>query len=522
MAKNIIYATMCAWLVLIGARAGAEEAASAPQPTAQEAAPATVQQPTSETPTQPVEQQPIVQATSFPTSPGVLQAAPDQAGTILPGFGFPYGSVANLTGTGITPFSQGGLVTGTGLLPYQQAASASPYLFTVSQNVRFNDNVQFTPQNTPTILGLKKGDWIETTQATVSPSMYISEQVLFAHATYGFNRYRQDTQLDSNFWNADAGLNWKFGHLCKGTGLAAISQNQVPFQELTAFAIQTVTAQSVTETANCKLTDRFNGIIEGAYRTNEISGGNNQSVVSNVVANAGPGNNYREQQIRAGLEYALPGLDTVRPQATFTDREFGNRPAGITTVTGLASATNLSLYELVYHRDVSTKLKFDGNIGFNQITIISPGSSSTNVTAWSYSAALLYKATPKLTFQATSAQGIAPPLAVLSNFQATRLNTLSLEYRYSAKLVFNAALSQATTINATSSLSSFSGTGISGTGFNPVAGEIQTRTVQIGARYRASPFLSAFATYSYLDSKNVQLGQTTLQNLYLVGLTWRH
>jgi hypothetical protein len=518
MARKLLFATMAAWLILFGARAGAQQTAPA---TAQETAPATAQQPTSETPTQPVEQQPIVPATSNPTPPGSLQAAPDQAGTILPGFGFPYGSGPNLTGTGITPFSLGGLVTGTGILPYQQAVGPSPTLFQVNQNVRFNDNVQFVPQGGKTPLGLQKGDWSETTVATVSPSMYISEQILFAHATYGFNRYRQDVGLDSNFWNADAGLTWKFRRLCTGTGQAAISQNLVPFQELTAFALQTVTTQSVIETANCKLTDRVSGIIEGSYRTSEISGGNNQS-----VGNAGSANNYKEQQIRAGLEYVLPGLDTVRPQATFTAREFGNRPAGITTITGLASRTDLELYELVYHRDLSPKLKFDGNLGFNQITTtspttISPGSSSTNSTGWSYSAALLYSATPKLTFQATSAQGVGPPLAVLSNFQATRFQTLSLYYRYSAKLTFTAAFSQGTTLNATSNLS-FSGTGSSGTGVNPVAGVIQTRSVLIGAQYRASPFLNAFATYSYLDSKNAQLGTTTLQNVYLVGLTWQH
>jgi hypothetical protein len=91
-------------------------------------------------------------------------------------------------------------------------------------------------------------------------------------------------------------------------------------------------------------------------------------------------------------------------------------------------------------------------------------------------------------------------------------------YRYSAKLAFTAAFSQGTTLNATSNFSSFSG----GTGVNPVAGVIQTRSVLIGAQYRASPFLNAFATYSYLDSKNAQLGTTTLQNVYLVGLTWQH
>ena len=154
MARKLLYATMVAWLMLFGARAGAQQTAPA---TAQEAAPATAQQPTSETPGQPVEQEPIVPATSNPTPPGSLQAAPDQAGTILPGFGFPYGRGANLTGTGITPFSLGGLVTGTGILPYQQAAGPSPTLFQVNQNIRFNDNVQFVPQGGQRHWAYRKG-----------------------------------------------------------------------------------------------------------------------------------------------------------------------------------------------------------------------------------------------------------------------------------------------------------------------------------------------------------------------------
>src|SRR5262249_34887261 len=244
-----------------------------------------------------------------------------------------------------------GLVTGTGIIPYELAARPSPNLFTVSQNLRFNDNVQFTPQNTPVQPPLKKADWIETTQATISPSMYVGEQILFAHATYGLTRYRQNVQLDSNFFNADAGLNWKFGHFCKGNGIAAVSQNQVPFQQQAAFAVQTVTAQSVTETANCQLTSYLSGIVEGAYRTSEISGGNIglnstiANVVTNTAANAGSLNNFRENQIRGGFEYRLSGLDTVRTQATFTDRAFGNRSPATTTVTGLASETELNLYE---------------------------------------------------------------------------------------------------------------------------------------------------------------------------------
>jgi hypothetical protein len=492
--------------------------------TTQEAVPGTVQQPTSETLIAPVEQQPVVQATPFPTTPGALQAAPDQAGTILQGFGFPQGSASNLTGAGITPFNLGGLVTGTGILPYELAARPSPNLFSVSQNLRFNDNVQFIPQNTPPTFPLKKADWIETTQATISPSMYVGEQILFAHATYGLTRYRQNVQLDSNFFNADAGLNWKFGHLCTGNGLVAASQNQVPFQEQTSFAIQTVTFQSVTERANCKLAGNLSGVVEGAYRTSQISGGNKLqfgSIATNVAANAGPTNNYREAQIRGGFEYLLPGLDTMRIQGTFTDREFGNRPPGVTTITGLASATELNLYEVVYHRVLAPKVTFDGNLGFNQITTISPGSSSTNITGWSYSAALLYKVTPKLTFQLSSAQGVGPPLAVLSNFQLSQTNSISLNYRYSPRLAFNASLLLANTLNAISSFNT-PGTGGAGTGINPVAGQVQTRAVQIGATYQASPFVNAFATYNYFESKNAQAGQTSLSNLYLVGLTWHH
>jgi hypothetical protein len=274
------------------------------------------------------------------------------------------------------------------------------------------------------------------------------------------------------------------------------------------------------------LTGYLHGIVEGAYRTSSISGANNQfTPIANAVnaaVNGGPSNNYREAQIRGGFEYLLPGLDTVRVQGTFTDREFANRSPATTTFTGLASATELNLYEVVYHRAISPKLQFDGNLGFNQITTITPNAASANITGWSYSATLLYKITPKMTLQLNSARGVGPPLAVLSNFQVTQTNSISLDYRFSSRLAFNGALMWATTLNATSSFST-SGLGSSGTtGVNPVAGQFQTRTVQIGAQYLISPFANAFASYSYLDSKNASVGVTTLANVYLVGLTWRH
>ena len=129
--------------------------------------------------------------------------------------------------------------------------------------------------------------------------------------------------------------------------------------------------------------------------------------------------------------------------------------------------------------------------------------------------------TPKLTFQLSSAQGVGPPLAVLSNFQLSQTNSISLNYRYSPRLAFNASLLLAITLNAISSFNT-PGTGGAGTGINPVAGQFRTRAVQIGASYQVSPFVNAFATYNYFESKNAQAGQTSLSNLYLVGLTWHH
>ena len=358
--------------------------------------------------------------------------------------------------------------------------------------------------------------------------MYVGEQILFAHATYGLTRYRQNVQLDNNFFNADAGLNWKFGRFCKGNGVASISQNQVPFQEQAHFGgVQTVTAQSVSETARCDLTGYMSGIIEGAYRTSAISGETpssaRQSLIWRRTLPQTPALVITIRKIKYEAVWSIDfQVDTVRTQATFTDRAFGNRSPATTTVTGLASETELNLYEVVYHRDIGPKLKFDGNLGFNQITTVTPNSASANITGWSYSATLLYKITPKMTLQLNSARGVGPPLAVLSNFQLTQVNAISLDYRFSSKLTFNGALGFSNTLNATSTFSNSSFGSTSSTGINPVAGNFQTRTVQIGARYRISPFANAFASYSYLDSKNAQLGQTSLQNVYLVGLTWQH
>src|SRR6476646_10252527 len=120
MANRVLYSTIGIWLMVFGACAAAQETAPAREAApSREAAPANGRQgelgPTEESTSEPligpVQQPPIIQATPFPTSPGDLQAAPDQSGNVLPGFGFPYGTGATLagttlTGTGITPFSQ--------------------------------------------------------------------------------------------------------------------------------------------------------------------------------------------------------------------------------------------------------------------------------------------------------------------------------------------------------------------------------------------------------------------------------
>ena len=87
MAKRVLYSTIGIWLMVFGACASAQETAPTREAApSREAAPANArqgelgptQEPTSETLIGPVQQQPVIQATPFPTSPGELQAAPDQ------------------------------------------------------------------------------------------------------------------------------------------------------------------------------------------------------------------------------------------------------------------------------------------------------------------------------------------------------------------------------------------------------------------------------------------------------------
>jgi predicted porin len=479
MQKLTEFSTVCLWLSLCSASVYAQEAA-APVPVGP------VAQPALEQPNAPVE------VISVPGS------TPDQQGTILPGFGFPYSTAAGITGTGIVPFSQGPLVTGTGIIPYAQTVSPSTTLFQVNERFNYSDNVLFLPEGQPTAPNLSRGDFYSVTTGTFSPKINISEQVLFAHATYGINRYRHDSVLNSDFYALDAGANWRLTHLCSGTLLAAQSQQQVPFSEQASPTKQTSKNESINETAKCGIAGHLSAIFDSRWSSYKASSAND----------------YTEKQVRTGLEYGVVKLNNLRAQVTFTNRDFSNRSDVLTP--GLASGTHLIEYELYYQRALTPKLNFNGKIGIAQIEVSAPSAglqpSSSETSGKIYSAALDWKATPKTSFQIMTARGLGPPLAIDADFQVTDIKSMAATYRYSPKLSFNAAVSKSHTINAT----------VSGVDVTPVRSDVKLLSVSLGANYRVSPFINAFLAYSYNDSKDQGMGTTTISNLYMLGLTYSH
>jgi hypothetical protein len=483
MPKLAQFSSACLWLSLCSATVYAQDVA-----------------PVGETPgSQPPEQ---------PTPPPENAAPLDLQGTIIPGFGFPYSQAAGITGTGILPYSQGPVVTGTGIIPFAQAAAPSSQPLQINETVKYNDNVLFVPQGQSVPIP-SRGDFFSTTSITAAPQLFLGQQTLFAHATYGINRYLRDSVLDSDFYSLDAGANWRFTHLCSGTVLAAISQSQVPFSELpspsaaslsaTSGAIQIVKTESLTETAKCGISGHLSVIANSGWSDNQNS--------------SSTANSYTQQQFSTGLEYSVASFNTLRALVTFTEREFTDR-----STPGLASNTNETDYQLFYQRNLTPKLNFNGMIGTSQVEATAPaapGPSSSEISALTYSAALAWNVTPKTTFEISSARGLGPPLAVQADFQKTDVQTLSANYRYSPKLSFYAAVSQSQTSNST----------VSGVMATPVLSQVSIRTVSAGFSYTLSPFINSFFSYSYYDRRDETPGvvyPVTLSNLYLFGLTYSH
>lgn len=480
MQKPAEFLMVCLWLSLCSASVYAqEEGTSLPQAPAAQPAP---EQPSAA----PVE---------------VVPPTDQQGGTILPGFGFPYSPAAGITGAGIIPFSQNTLVTGTGIIPYARKVSPSTTLFQVNQTLNYSDNVLAIPENQAPAPNLSRGDFYSITTATFSPSLYLGNQVLFAHATYGINRYLHNAVLDSDFYSLDAGANWRFTHLCSGTLLVARDQHQVPFTEQVSPSIQTTKTESINETAKCGITGHVSAILDSGWSRNETTG-------------TSGGNDYTEQHLRTGLEYSVAKLNTLRAQVTFTNRDFFDRSDILTP--GLASGTRMTQYELYYQRDLTPKLSFNGTIGIAKIAAASTpaaeSSPSSESSGRTYSAALVWKATPKTTFEVSTARGLGPPLAVLADFQKTDVKTFSINYRYSPRLSFNAAISKSLTDNST----------VSGIVATPVLSEVETRSASLGANYDVSPFMKGFFAYSYNNRIDAVTGDKTISNLYVLGLTYSH
>jgi hypothetical protein len=373
-----------------------------------------------------------------------------------------------------------------------------PFTISATETTGYNDNILGLAQGQPLSPGTpSRGDFFSNTVFGASTKMYLGQQQFFADGTYGLTRYLTDSADNTHQYSLDAGLNWQIASFCSGRFIAAQNDYQSPITQQVGPGINTVLANSVSETTTCLLTGNLAVILDSGWSSSQNSGGVNVA------------NNNSSVYVRGGLQYSLTGLDTARALITDTKTQFSNRGTGLAAA-GLAAGTDQIDYQLFYNRVLSPKLTFDGMIGISQATVMSatPGTGSPTQSTPIYSVALNWQPTPKLSFGIASSKLAGAPTNILSNFELETAQSVTATYGFSPKTSLQLGISQTMSsggITSNGALPSIASN-------NPVLASFCT------VRYLISPFLTTTASYQYTESANG--GLETKDNIYMLSLVY--
>jgi hypothetical protein len=374
-----------------------------------------------------------------------------------------------------------------------------PFKISVSESVGYNDNILGAFQGQPLPNGIPaRGDLFSTTLIGVSTKFNLGPQQFFADGSYGFTKYRIDAIEDTNQYSFDSGVNWNLTSRCSGRLVGAANEYQSPIIEQVGPGINTVNTLSFNETAKCLISGYVSAIGDSG-----VSSVKNSQALDAL-------NNYNSVYVRGGLEYALTGLDTFRALTTFTQRQFTNRSSEVVpNVSELASGVDQIDYQLYYNRILTGRLTFNGMVGASQFS----SNLTDNQTIPIYSASLSWQATPKLSFGLASSRTAGAPTSVVANAQTSEAQSFTASYSFSPKISLTAGI--AVSQSESAGLVSF------GNGQQViVATQAQTGTSAFGrGNYQIDPFLSATASYSYSDRR--ELGSQVRQNIFMIGLSYR-
>lgn len=98
-------------------------------------------------------------------------------------------------------------------------------------NTLYDGNIQRVGDGLPQRPGREKADVRFSPAVTVSTNLPFGRQALFATGTLGRDFYAQNTILNRNQVNANAGINWALGTRCTGVTDIAFSSRQQLFSE---------------------------------------------------------------------------------------------------------------------------------------------------------------------------------------------------------------------------------------------------------------------------------------------------
>lgn len=390
-----------------------------------------------------------------------------------------------------------GLYTASGFLaPGLSTASRLGWHFTITQAVRYDDNVRKLRDGAPTPAGRSRGDLYFVTDISGSYRAQIGLQQVFVAGTFGNTAYASESTLDKRRYNLSAGIDWRLGRVCSGTLVGGIDQSEQTLDStLPGASDSLVHTDSVNFSGRCHVYGRVYstygaGFKQIAYSQNALS-------------------DQHQFSVNGGLEYAVPKLHTIGFRLSRTDSEFDDAAGRIAA--SLSTRTEQYQYAIFYRWYGSPKTSFDVSYGYSDIAV----HTATGIRRFHapyYSAGIGWRPTPKLALRLTTQYQTAPSQGVSADYQRSYNHALSLSYAYSRKLSFVAALSHSLTENPTAQ-----------TLLGPVAGRnMRANAASIDMNYRASPFLTANLGYRFTQQTDKVTRDRTTSHLYSFRLSYQH
>lgn len=389
-----------------------------------------------------------------------------------------------------------------------------PFKLTIGQTISYSDNVDNLP-NGSNLIGLNgiqrlpsRGDFYSDTTISIASRFPQGAQTFFFNGTYAPRRYFTDTALNANNFSINGGVDFNLANRCSGRVIAGIDQSQQSLFETAGGGVNTVTLTSVNETARCTISGHLTGLINTGASMSENTGGTEAGGLGTSFAL----NDYNQQYIGFGLEYALSSLDTLRGQVTLTNRDFTNRPVG----SGLLQQTEQDDFQVYYSRVFSAKLDANASGGFSLFSF--PNSNAASLVEPAYSFGINYHPTPKITAAFVEARSSGAPQSAVSNIETNDTQSVSLSYRYSPKTSVSAVLSHSESRNPQGVSNNLIASNLVFTNSNSDAASLILS-------YQATPLLTATAAYTYQDRTNA--GGTNIagganldavSNVFRVGL----